>query len=135
MSTTVIEQALYGNSETGGFRFLGRSPGFRDEWLPSAEGLCAGFGDRPAGVACPACVFAQPFGPRHVAVVQAADLGYDDAKRPGALGFYLLVLTRRDYTDLTGDPFLLAERFPADWKARGDLPALSWPEEPLPPRT
>lgn len=135
MSAIVIEQALYGNPEAGGFRFLGRSPGFRDDWLNWAERLCAGFGDRPAGVACPGCVFAQPFGPRHVAVVQAADLGHDDAERPGALGFHLLVLTRRDYTDLSGDPFLLAERFPVDWKARGELQSLPWPPEPLPPRT
>jgi hypothetical protein len=135
MSAIPIEQALYGNPERGGFRFLGRSPGFVDDWLPLAEKICAGFGDRPAGIACPGCVFAQPFGPRHVAVVQAADLGNDDAKRPGALGFHFLVLSRRDYTDLTGDPFLLAERFPPNWGARGDLPALSWPDEPPAPRT
>src|SRR5262249_41864955 len=70
-----------------------------------------------------------------VAVVQAADLGRDDADRPGALGFHLLVLTRRDYANLSGDPFLLAEQFPADWKTRGDLASLSWPEAPLPART
>jgi hypothetical protein len=135
MSPIVIEQAIYGNPEPGGFRFLARSSGFREEWLPWAEKLCAGFGDRPAGIACPGCVFAQPFGPRHVAIVQASDLGSDDANRPGALGFHLLVLSHHDYTDLTGDPFLLAERFPPSWSARGDLSSLAWPGEPPAPRT
>jgi hypothetical protein len=134
MSAIAIEQAIYGNPERGGFRFLARSPGFVDDWLPLAEKMSSGFGDRPAGLACPGCVFAQPFGPRHIAVVQAADLGSDDADRPGALGFRFLVLSRRDYTDLTGDPFLLAERFPPNWSARGDLPALSWPHDSPPGR-
>ena len=135
MEVIVIEQAIYGNPGSGGFRFLARSPGFREEWLPLAEHICTGFGERPAGVACPGCVFARPLGPRHVAVVQVADLGTDDAGRPGALGFRLLVLARPDYTALTGDPFLVADRFPPPWKERDLLPALSWPGEPLPPRT
>jgi len=134
MSAIVIEQAIYGNPERGGFRFLGRSPGFVDDWLPLAEKICTGFGDRPAGIACAGCVFAQPFGPRHIAVVQATDLGSDDANRPGALGFRFLVLDRRGYTDLTGDPFLLAERFPPNWSARGDLAPLSWPDDAPPAR-
>src|SRR5262249_4847707 len=28
-----------------------------------------------------------------------------------------------------GDPFEVAERFPPPWPARGELPALSWPDE------
>ena len=64
-----IEQAIW-VSASRGFRLLGRSAGFPDEWLADAEEVCAGFGDRLAGVDCPACVFAQPFGRRHVAVVQ-----------------------------------------------------------------
>jgi hypothetical protein len=135
MSDLVIEQALYGSQGAGGYRFLARSPGFHDDWLPEAERLCTGFGDRPAGVACPACVFAQPFGKYHVAIVQAADQGTDDAGRPGALGFHLLVLHVADYRKLGGDPFRVAERFPPPWHTRGELPALSWPAEPLPPRT
>jgi hypothetical protein len=122
----VIEQAIYGCQDGGGYRFLGRSAGFRDEWLREAERLCTGFGERPAGVACPACVFARPFGSRHVAVVQAADQGQDDAGRPGALGFRLLVLPRSLYADLGGDPFLIADQFPPPWEARGELPALEW---------
>ena len=124
MPVIVIEQALYGNPEPGGFRFLARSPGFVESWLPIAEQLCAGFGERPAGVACPAAVFAQAFGPKHVAVVQVADLGSDDAGRPGALGFRLLVLPRQTYADLGGDPFLFADRFPPAWNQRDTLPTL-----------
>jgi hypothetical protein len=135
MSDIPIEQAIYGSHGEGGYRFLARSPGFLDEWLPEAERLCTGFGDRPAGVACPAAVFARPLGKRHVTVVQVADQGHDDAGRPGALGFHLLVLPRPAYRGFGGDPFALAERCPPPWQARGDLPALSWPAEVPPPRT
>jgi hypothetical protein len=135
MAPISLEQALYGSQDTGGYRFLARSPGFVDEWLPEAQRICTAFGERPVGVACPACVFAQPLDRRHVAVVQVADQGHDDAGRPGALGFHLVVLSRRDYADLGGDPFLLAERFPPNWSARGELPSLEWQEGPPTPRT
>jgi hypothetical protein len=130
-----IEQAIYGNAEAGGYRFLARSPGFLDDWLPEAERLCTGFGERPAGVPCPGAVFARPFGPKHVAVVQAADQGSDDAHRPGALGFHVLILPRTDYAEWIGDPFAVADRYPPTWTARGILPSLSWPVEPPPRRT
>jgi hypothetical protein len=130
-----FEQAIYGDQDTGGYRFLARSSGFRDDWLPEAERLCTGFGERPTGVACPACVFARPFGRRHVAVVQVADQGQDDAGRPGALAFYLLILPRQRYLDLGGDPFFIAEQFSPPWQARGELPALTWKDETPPART
>src|SRR5262245_57710957 len=135
MEEITIEQAVYGGHGQGGYRFLARSTGFPDDWLPGAERLCTGFGDRPAGVACPAAVFAQPFGNRHVAVVQVADQGADDTGRPGALGFYLLIIPRSAYAWLGGDPFRIAERFPPPWQSRGDLPPLTWATGPLPPRT
>jgi hypothetical protein len=135
MPDVIIEQAIYGSHDAGGYRFLARSAGFQEDWLPAAEQLCTGFGERPVGVVCPACVFAQPLGKRHVAIVQVADQGSDDAGRPGALGFRLLVIGRAPYTNLIGDPFAVAERFPPPWQARGELPPLSWPMEPLPPRT
>src|SRR5436309_9770301 len=119
MPEILLEQALYGGHDSGGYRFLARSPGFLDDWLPEAERLCIGFGERPAGVSCPAAVFARPLGPRHVAVVQVADQGRDDAGRPGALGFHLLVLPRALYADLGGDPFFVADHFPPPWAARG----------------
>jgi hypothetical protein len=130
----IIEQALYGSQDAGGYRFLARSPGFGDDWLAEAERLCVGFGDRPAGVACPGAVFAQPFGPPHVAVVQVADQGLDDQGRPGALAFRVLVLPRRLYADLGGDPFWLAEQCPPPWQVRGELPALAWTAGPAPYR-
>jgi len=135
MPEIFLEQALYGSQGSGGYRFLARSPGFLDEWLDEAERLCVGFGERPAGVACPAAVFARPLGKQHVAVAQVADCGVDDAGRPGALAFRLLVLPHEAYTFLGGDPFPLAERFPPSWDARGELPALSCPAEPPPRRT
>jgi hypothetical protein len=135
MPHIIIEQALYGNPDAGGYRFLARSPGFIDDWLPEAQRLCTGFGERPAGIACPAALFAQPFGRKHIAIVQVADQGTDDAGRPGALAFHLLIIPRSAYRGFGGDPFLLAERCPPPWQARGELPTLSWPAEPLPPRT
>jgi hypothetical protein len=135
MPDVIIEQAIYGSHGAGGYRFLARSAGFQEDWLSPAEQLCTGFGERPVGVACPACVFAQPLGKRHVAIVQVADQGSDDAGRPGALGFRLLVIGGAPYTNLIGDPFAAAERFPPPWQARGELPALSWPPVALPPRT
>ena len=86
------------------------------------------FGARPEGVACPLAHFACPFGANAVAVVRAED-------RPGgALGFRFLVLARELYRYL-GDPFAVADRYPADWYASGRLPDLAWPEEVLPERT
>jgi len=126
----VIEQAIC-VAQGGDYSFPARSPGFRDDWLPAAERLCARFGERPAGVACPACVFAQPFEGRHVAVVQAADQGADN---PTTLGFRLLILPADLYDWIGGDPFFIADQFPPDWKARGELPALEWDADP-PART
>jgi hypothetical protein len=131
----VIEQAIYGSQGGAGYRFLARSPGFREEWLGEAERLCTGFGERPAGVSCPGCVFARPFGRENLAVVQVADQGADDAGRPGALGFRLLVLPRRLYEAIGGDPFFIADRLPPPWPARGELPALEWTAGAAPPRT
>src|SRR5438105_1274491 len=123
MADIPVEQAIYSNADAGGFRFLARSSGFLDDWLAAAEELCTGFGNRPADVACPHAVFAQPLGPDHVAVVQVADQGTDDAGRPGALGFHLLILPRKPYA-IIGDPFLIAHRFPPPWEARDELLAL-----------
>jgi hypothetical protein len=133
MDDITLEQSIYGS--LGGYRFLARSPGFLEAWLPEAERLCTGFGNRPAGVACPSAVFAQPFGKKHVAVVHVGDQGADDTGRPGALGFHLLVLARTDYARLGGDPFAIAERFSPPWLVRGDLPVLTLPAGSYPPRT
>jgi hypothetical protein len=131
----VIEQAIYGSRGAGGYQFLARSAGFRDDWLPDAERLCTGFGERPAGVACPEALFARPLGPRHVAVVQVADQGLDDAGRPGVLAFRLLVLPNEFYRDLGGDLFLISDTLRPTWPVRGDLPTLDWTAGPPHPRT
>jgi hypothetical protein len=134
MSEISIEQAIYA-AQGGAYRMWARSAGFLDEWQAEAERLCAGFGARPAGVTCPACLFAQPFGKDQVAVVQVADQGSDGAGGPAALGFRLLIMARSSYVEWIGDPFAVADRFTPVWHVRGELPALSWPAEPLPRRT
>jgi hypothetical protein len=130
-----IEQAIYGGQDTGGYRFLARSGGFRDDWLTDAEQLCTGFGERPAGVACPLALFTLPLNSAHVAIVQVADQGRDDSGRPGALAFRLLVVPRRLYADLGGDPFFIADQYPPPWDDRGELPALEWTAGAPPQRT
>ena len=135
MNYLLIEQAVYGSEGASGYRFLAKSAGFLDDWLPQAQQLCTAFGERPAGVACPACLFAQPFDPQHVAVVQVADHGRDDAGRPGTLRFRLLIVPRTLYAFLEGDPFLIADAFPPPWDANAPLPALTWTAGAPPKRT
>jgi hypothetical protein len=120
-----MEQALYGHQDGNGYQLLAKSPGFAEDWLPTAERLCSGFDEGRAGAACPDCVFARPLERRNVAVVQ---LG-------GTLGFRFIVLDKDDYLDLGGDPFFIADQFPPNWQARGAVPALDWPENVnVPPR-
>jgi len=130
----LLEHALYERRD-GNHRLLARSPGFLDEWQTEAERLCAGFGERPAGVACPGCVFARPFGKSHVALVRAADQGQDAQGRPGPLGFHVVVLPADLYGYLGGDPFYLAERIPSPWSARDALTPITCPEPPPERRT
>jgi hypothetical protein len=135
MADFPVEQALYRRHGAAAPALLARSAGFRDAWQHEAEWLVTAFGDRPAGVACPAAVYAQPFGKEHVAVVQVADQEADGPGGPPALGFRLLVFPREAYTRYLGDPFVIDERLPPSWLARDDLPILGWPAEPLPRRT
>lgn len=130
-----LEHAVYGSQGGGGYRFLATSPGFDERWQTEAEQLCTGFGERPAGVACPRAVFARPFVGNHVAIVQVADQGQDDQGRPGALGFYLVVLPAHVYEVHGSDLFYLAEQMPPPWDARGMLSPLALTAPPPPERT
>jgi hypothetical protein len=69
---------------------------------------------------------------RQVAIVRAADQA-DATGR--ALAFHFLVMDQGAYEQYAGDPFVVAKRLPAEWAARGEMAALSWPAESLPPRT
>jgi hypothetical protein len=129
MPEIVLEQCLCSSDGPDSFQLLGRSPGFLEEWLAEAERLCTGFGHPPTGATCPESVFAQPFARRWVAIVQVADRPFA-ASRAGMLGFRVLVLGKNEYRDLDGDPFLIADRFPAGFASRGDLPALTWSDLP-----
>jgi hypothetical protein len=126
-----IEQAMFDRPEVGEPILTGRSPGFQEEWLPEALRLCTSFGPRPAGVRCPACVFAQPLDRRSIAVVQVADR---DAEAQG-LRFRVLAVPRITYERVIGDPFLVDERFPGEWDAGKELPVLVWPATPPPQRS
>ena len=122
-----IAQALF-LVAGGSIKEVGKSANFAADWSVEAERLCRGFGSPRPGVACPAALFAQPFGPRHVAVVQVAD-------QQAGLGFRFRVLSRDLYTHSIGDPFLVGDRFLPDWSASGELRALQWPVDAAPRRT
>ncbi|MGL6095716.1 MAG: hypothetical protein ACRC7O_07975, partial [Fimbriiglobus sp.] len=115
------------------------------------------FGSRRPGMPCPAAVFAVPMGATHAAIVQVAEMGSvgvsasvsgktirsdsveftgtdTDTPSDTSLGFRFLIVTRRLYEGLGGDPFLIADRFPPDWAAAGDLMPLEWPMEAAAPR-
>jgi hypothetical protein len=131
MTAIEIQQAIFSVKDAD-CQLLARSSGFREDWLSEAERVCLAFAQKRNGTACPACVFARPFGRRKVVVVQAGDLGTPGR---GALGFRFLLISSKAYLDLGGDPFLVADRFPPPWQTRGDMPALAWPVEPPPRRT
>jgi hypothetical protein len=117
-----IAQALL-TADARGVRVIGQSDGFD---APEAERIVVLFGSRPAGVVCPLAHFACPFAKKLVAVVTVAD-------QPSSLGFRFLVLSRELYRHL-GDPFAIADRYPPNWSAKGTLPIVEWPAEPLPKR-
>src|SRR5215207_4871474 len=78
---------------------VARSDDFPFAWEDAALTASVRFGRRPAGVACPAAVFAVPVGKAHVAVVQVADQPGSDAADP-PLAFRFLVLGRKVYEAL-----------------------------------
>ena len=115
-------------SDPSGPTLVAKSDAFPFEREEAVLAVFRRYGTRPPGVAVPAAMFATPLGRGHVAVVQVAD-------QPGSnLGFRFLILTRRLY-EAIGDPFAVADRFSPNWSARGSLPTLDWPPEPLPRRT
>lgn len=126
-ATHPVEQAL-AEIAAGSFRISARSFGFLDDWDSEAERLCRGFGTPAEQFSVRGAVFAQPFGKMHVAIVQAQG----DVRR---LQFRLLVVERSVYSRYIADPFLVADRFPADFSNTSHMPALEWAEEAPPPRT
>ena len=75
MSSITLEQALYECPDNAPPRRLAHSPGFTALWMADAEHLVLGFGERTPGRRCPLAVFAQPIGPKHVAVARVRDVG------------------------------------------------------------
>src|ERR1700722_3315950 len=118
-----FEQALYQRPDRESPRLLARSPGFDNAWLPDAEQLVLGFGDRPHGRRCPLTVFGQPLTKAHIAIVRVVE-----EKDFAGLLFHFLVFERKRYEGWIPDPFLLAEKIEPTWDAKDALPALMLPE-------
>ncbi len=116
-------------SDRSGPTAVAKSDGLPFAVEDGALRTAAKFGPRPRGVPVPAALFAAPHTRSHVFVARVADQPGPDAP----LAFHFLVLNRPLYEAL-GDPFAVADRFPPAWAARGGLPVLAWPDEPLPPR-
>jgi hypothetical protein len=124
-----IEQALCQAVGTD-VQILAQSPGWELIWARYASRICSGFGSRPNGVRCEDALFAQPFGPNHVTVVQVTEI----PEKSSGLAFRFLVLPRRLYAERIADPFRVSEQFTPNWSARGELTRLTWPLELPPPR-
>ncbi len=133
MADFPIEQALFHWADGSGARLVRRSAGFGDDWVAEAEALLGSFADRAGQVSCPEAVFAYPFGPKQVAVVQVASRPGQDGRM--GLGFYLLILPRKAYESFIADPFVVVRKQPAPWSDGAALSTLYWPAVPLPPRT
>jgi len=123
MPDTVVEQVLLAPSATG-WEIVARSPGWDDRWFDNVAQLCTGFGTPPVGEHLPVCVFAQPLGRDHVAIAQVAPDG-----SPPLLRFHLMIVPNALYARF-GDPFTLAEQYPAPWDAHVVLPNLVWTDDP-----
>lgn len=115
-------------ADRSGPSVVAKSDGLPFALEDAALRAAAKFGSRPAGVTVPLALFATPHGRSHVFVARVTDAGSDST-----LAFHFLVVNRPLY-DALGDPFAIADRFAPDWSARGPLPVLEWPGEPLPPR-
>jgi hypothetical protein len=135
MPAIAVEQAIYRRAGAVAPSLLASSLGFKDEWRPEVEQLLLDFGDRPPGVACPWAVFANPLGQDRVAIVQVADQPGEGTAGTADLGYRVLLLPLDSYTRFLGDPFWVSEKLPADWSARGVLPALTLPAEAIGRRT
>jgi hypothetical protein len=133
MPQITLEQALLRRPDRDAPQLVAHSPGFNDAWLPDAEHLVLGFGDRPGTMRCPLTVFAQPLTPRHIAIVRVMD--EEKGAFPSALRFHFLVIEQHIYETYVRDPFMLAEKISPTWEAQGSLPALMIPEEAFLPRT
>ncbi len=129
-----IEQAIFSRSGDSSPELLASSPGFAPQCDRVIQVLVE-FGSRPAGVACPSAVFAQPLSQQHVMVVHVADLMAGNVAAGAPVAFHVLVVPREAYRHFVEEPFALVERLKPDWQARGSLPTLTWPAVPAPRRT
>jgi hypothetical protein len=110
-----IEQAVFEGGDE-----VGRSPGFGDDWQTAAARLIAGYGSLPPHASA---VFVMPLTRAATAVVQVVGRRARVLAVPAAL-----------YRALN-DPFAIADRFPHNVGARGELETLEWTGGPLPART
>ena len=118
--------------DANGPRTAAKSAGIPFDWEECTLRVAARFGPRPDDTPCPAALMVVDIDKAHVAVVQIADApAHGNGFVP--LRFRFLILETRTY-DLLGDPFAVADAFPATANETGELPTLEWPAQPLPQR-
>ena len=122
MSEVLIEQATLQLDPGQTPRLTGRSPGLTEAHVDALHRLLIGYGEAPAGWGFQA-IFAKPVEPGAAAVVQTKFVD-------GRVAFHVLIVSRRDYEGLGGDPFALADRFPFSSETN-ELPTLRLPAQPL----
>lgn len=133
MPPITLEQSLFHRPDRAEPQLIAKSSGFDDTWLPEAERLVLGFGERIHGMRCPLTVFAKPLTAKHVALVRVKDEKPEGFS--SSLHFHFLVVERKIYEAWIRDPFLLADKIEPTWEAKDTLPSLMIPEEAFSPRT
>jgi hypothetical protein len=107
MPSVTIERALFTRDRSEPPKLIARTGGIAEHHFARLSSIITGFGDRPAGVACPGAMFAQPIDVGHVAVIRVRDTGPGPTGWAG-LSFDALIATASDYAGLGGNPFALS---------------------------
>src|SRR5476651_2218373 len=91
MPPITLEQSLFHRPDRAEPQLIAKSSGFDDAWLPEAERLVLGFGERIGSIRCPLTVFGQPVTDKQVAIVRVMDAS------SSTLQFHFLVVDRKTY--------------------------------------
>ena len=126
MAGLVLEQAVYRGPRPGQYKLLGLSPGFQEAFQSEPLRLCDGFGERPAGVACPGVCSRNRWG-------RSTSRSYRSRTSRTASWGFTSWSSRVAYRGLGGDPFFspVGSRRPG---TKQDRCPLDWSDEAIPAR-
>ena len=132
-----IPQALFFQEVSETIDCVARSSDFAEDWIPAVQDLLREYAIPLDARRFETIIFARPLTKKWVAIVQVGDLrkGSPQHVTRDGIGFRVFVIDKKKYTQYLGDPFEVAEQSDSVWEGEGELPLLSWPEEPLKART